>query len=78
MRSWLIMKRKEKGKTQLQVAQEAGIARSYLTRIENGDYKVPVETAMRISKVLEFDWTEFYREEEEKIGIIRYRDQSQV
>lgn len=74
MRSWLIMKRKEKGKTQLQVAQEAGIARSYLTRIENGDYKVPVETAMKISKVLEFDWTEFYREEEEKIGIVRYRD----
>ena len=74
MRSWLIMKRKEKGKTQLQVAQEAGIARSYLTRIENGDYKGPVETAIKISKVLEFDGTEFYREEEEKIGIVRYRD----
>lgn len=71
MRSWLIMKRKEKGKTQLQVAEEAGIARSYLTRIENGDYKVPVETAMRIAKVLEFDWTEFYREEAERIGITR-------
>lgn len=59
-RNWLITKRKEKGMTQEQVAEAAGIARSYYTRIENGDHKVPVNTAKHIAQALELDWTLFY------------------
>lgn len=59
---WLLAKRREKGLTQEQVAEAAGIARSYYTRIENGDHKVPVETAKRIAQVLEMDWTLFYEQ----------------
>lgn len=62
MRQWLIDLRKQSGMTQLQVAQSTGIARSYYTRIERGDYHLPVNTAMQIAAVLDFDWQMFYQE----------------
>jgi len=62
MREWLKKIRDDKGLTQEDVATQAGIARTYYTRIENGKRgnKLPPETAMRIADVLEFDWTIFY------------------
>lgn len=61
MRQWLIERRKEMGLTQMQVAERAGIARPYYTRIERGQHKPPVTTAMKIAEALEFNWTEFYK-----------------
>lgn len=60
MRQWLIDIRKQCGMTQLEVARSTGIARSYYTRIERGDYHLPVSTAMQIAAVLGFDWQLFY------------------
>lgn len=60
VRGWLLAQRHEKGLTQEQVAEQAGITRSYYTRIENGDHKVPVETAKRIAAALQMSWTLFY------------------
>lgn len=60
VRDWLLEKRKAMGMTQEQVAEAAGIARSYYTRIENGDHKVPVTTAKQVAQVLDLDWTQFY------------------
>ncbi len=60
VRGWLLEKRKAMGMTQEQVAEAAGIARSYYTRIENGDHKVPVATAKQVAQVLDLDWTQFY------------------
>lgn len=49
--------------TQENVAEKSGISRVYYTRIENGDYNVPVDTAKKIAEALGFDWTRFYEEE---------------
>lgn len=62
VRDWLRQQRLQLQKTQRDVAQEANIARSYYTRIERGDYKIPVDTAKRIAEVLDFDWQHFYEE----------------
>ena len=60
MRDWLVELRKSKGLTQEVTAKKAHIARSYYTRIELGDYRPPVGTAMRIAEALDFDWVRFY------------------
>jgi transcriptional regulator with XRE-family HTH domain len=60
MRSWLIDKRKAQNFTQEDVAEKSGISRSYYTRIENGEYRVPQKTACKIATALNFDWTLFY------------------
>ena len=60
MSDWLVELRKSKGLTQEVTAQKAHIARSYYTRIELGDYRLPVGTAMRIAEALDFDWVRFY------------------
>ena len=62
MRNWLVQIRKTLGMTQDDVAKKAGIARSYYTRIENGKYHVPVDTAKKISQALNIGWTDFYSE----------------
>ena len=55
--------RKKQNKTQCEVAEEADIARAYYTQIEMGMYRPSVETAKRIAKVLNIDWTEFFNDE---------------
>ena len=59
MRDWLVELRKSKGLTQEVTAQKAHIARSYYTRIELGEYRLPVGTAMRIAEALDFDWVRY-------------------
>lgn len=59
-RTWLINIRETAKMTQETVAVRSGISRTYYTRIESGDYNVPVETAKRIAATLGFDWTKFY------------------
>lgn len=61
-RCWLIKTRTSLGLTQKDVAERAKITRSYYTRIECGEYSVPIETAKKIAAVLGFDWQRFYDE----------------
>lgn len=62
-RKWLNSIRESKNMTHESVAEKSGISRAYYTRIENGEYNVPVDTAKKIAEALEFDWTMFYKEE---------------
>lgn len=64
-RYWLKEIRMSKNLTQEQVASSANISRTMLTEIENGNANPSVETAKKIAKTLDFDWTLFYKEETE-------------
>lgn len=66
MRDWLEEYRKDKGFTHEDVATECGITRQYYSLIENGNRDVPVHTAKKIAKTLDFEWTRFFEEEIEK------------
>lgn len=59
-RKWLSELRKTQGLSQLQVAQQAGIARSMVSTLELGEKNPSVTTAKKIAEVLKFDWTLFY------------------
>ena len=48
--------------TMKMVAKDAGISESLYCLIENRKRRPSVETAKRIAAVLDFDWTEFFRE----------------
>ena len=65
MKYKLRIKRAEVGLTQTELAQKAGVQQPQISKIENGVCKPDVKTAKRIAKVLGFDWTEFYKEEDE-------------
>ncbi|MGO5593376.1 helix-turn-helix transcriptional regulator [Acidaminococcus sp. HCP3S3_G9_1] len=52
--------REDKNMRQYDLAQKAGISRSYYTMIENGKKKPSPKVAKRIAKILNFDWTIFY------------------
>ena len=63
MRIWLKSLRKNKGYTQAEVAEVAGISRCFYTQIESSQQKgLHPNVAIRIAKVLRFDWTWFYQE----------------
>lgn len=48
--------------TQLQLAKMIGTDRTTVTKIEN-DYSFPsIHTAKKIARVLNFDWTLFYKD----------------
>lgn len=56
---WLVSLRRQLGLTQAEVAQRAGIDRTYYNKIERG--KAPsVRVAMRIANALGFRWTLFF------------------
>jgi len=55
-------KRKAKGLRQTDLAQAAQISQSLVTLIESGIRKPSVKVAKRIAAVLDFDWTEFFKE----------------
>lgn len=59
-RVWLSGLRTEQQLTHQEVADLAGIDRSYYTQIESGHRKPSVETAQKIAKVLKFEWTIFF------------------
>jgi len=57
--------RKEKLKlSQQKFSYEAGIERSYLTRIENGKKNISVNTLERLIKALGVSFTEFFNSKE--------------
>lgn len=64
MRTWLKEKRKLKGWTQKQAADESNISRPAYTNIENGERGVSAKVAKALGAALGFDWTMFYNESE--------------
>lgn len=48
--------------TQQEVAEAAGIQRSFYTQIETGERNPSVKTAKQIALVLNFDWTIFFEQ----------------
>lgn len=63
MREWLYDIRRESGKSQKEVAEDAGIAQSTYACIETGIRNPSVSIAKRISGALGFDWADFYNDE---------------
>lgn len=51
--------------TQKELAQKIDLTQTAVCFIESGVRKPSVKTAKKIAAVLGFDWTEFYREEDE-------------
>ena len=61
----LIDLRKEKGLTQFEIAERAGVPQQFYNYIENGRRRPSVSVAKKIAAVLGFDWTEFYDDDGE-------------
>ena len=55
--------RKDRGLTQSELAQRIGVQQSDLCRMENGEYKVSLDTLFKILAVFGMDIGEFFREE---------------
>ena len=54
--------RKELGLRQADLADAADVSIQYIWMIENNERKPSVKVAKRIAAVLNFDWTEFFKE----------------
>jgi|LSQX01.1.fsa_nt_gb transcriptional regulator with XRE-family HTH domain len=66
MREWFRNIRIKKELTQLNVAEIAGVDVTTISKIELGERRPSPELAKAIAKVLDFDWTLFYPDEEDK------------
>ena len=55
--------RKERRLTQSELAQRIGVQQSDLCRMENGEYKVSLDTLIKILGVFGMDIGEFFRDE---------------
>lgn len=66
VRQWLIEERKKQGFTQLEIAEMAGISRSYYTQIESQyiNKGISVKTAKKLAKAMDLDWTIFFENHE--------------
>jgi putative transcriptional regulator len=62
-RKWLYEARKNKSLTMAEVAARSKISESYYSMIESGNRNVPVHTAKKIAKALDFNWTKFYEDD---------------
>lgn len=60
MRTWLIAIRKQRGLTQVEVAEKVGISQPSLCDIERGVMSPRPDTAKKIAEVLDFNWTRFF------------------
>lgn len=66
MRHWLKDIREKSGYSQYAISRLTGLSQSYYASVESGTRgeKLPVPTAKKIAKALNFDWTKFYEESE--------------
>ena len=62
-RKWLYEARNNKSLTMAEVASRSSISESYYSMIESGNRNVPVHTAKKIAKTLDFNWTKFYEDD---------------
>ncbi|HET9299702.1 MAG TPA: helix-turn-helix transcriptional regulator [Candidatus Polarisedimenticolaceae bacterium] len=60
--------RKERSLTQAELAQRIGVQQSDLCRMENGEYKVSLDTLFKILGVFGIDIGEFFREDPASAG----------
>lgn len=60
--------RKERNLTQADLAQRIGVQQSDLCRMENGEYKVALDTLFRILAVFGMEIGDFFREETAAAG----------
>lgn len=58
--------RVEAGMSQAELAREVRVSQNSISRIERGTRRPKVETAKKIAHVLNFDWTDFYKEEDDR------------
>ena len=65
-RDWLVTIRKDKGLSQAAVADRVGISTPSYCTIETGKTNPRVYTAQKIARVLEFKWTRFFENEEDR------------
>lgn len=59
-RDWLIRIRKERNLDQQDVAELIGTTQQFYNYVENGKRRPSPEIAIKIGKVLNFDWRLFY------------------
>ncbi len=59
-RDWLIKMRKERNLDQQDVAELIGTTQQFYNYVENGKRRPSPEIAIKIGKVLNFDWRLFY------------------
>lgn len=59
-------KRKAKGCTQKVLSKTTGLTQSMISNIENGQRMPSVESAKKLGKALEFDWSELFEENEKE------------
>lgn len=59
-RDWLIKKRLERNLDQQDVAELIGTTQQFYNYVENGKRRPSPEIAIKIGKVLDFEWTKFY------------------
>lgn len=58
--------RNDKNFSQLEVAELVGISQSHYCEIENRTATPSVAVAKAIARALDFDWTRFYEDSDEK------------
>ena len=61
-RTWLTQRRLEKGFTQIELAKKVGVSNQTISDIERGVRNPSPKLAMKISKVLGFDMSYFYKD----------------
>ena len=61
---FLVEARKQKQKSQEEIAKAVGISRAGYSNIENGKRTPSVPVAKKIAAVLGFNWTRFYEDVE--------------
>ena len=63
-RDWLKKKRLEKNISQEKVAKMCEITQEYYSLLEKGLRQPAVKVAKKLGRVLDFNWEEFYKEEQ--------------
>lgn len=64
VRVWLKERRQKANFTQDEIAELAGISRSYYTHIEQGTKTPSVSVAKKIAAIFSFHWVRFFEEDE--------------
>jgi len=71
--------RKERGLTQAVLAKKIGVQQSYLCRMENGEYKVALDTLFRILGVFGMNIGDFFQgTDESSTSMIQMDQESQI
>ncbi|MEA4889496.1 MAG: helix-turn-helix transcriptional regulator [Clostridiaceae bacterium] len=62
MREWLLMERRRRNMTQLELATKVGISRAYLTQLELQLRNPSIKVAKKLGTTLSIDWTRFFED----------------